>query len=167
LAKLIIYEELEDETIFETFELTDTGILIGSDSDNHLILETPEIDPSHASLELRDGHWILQDLGGPGGTAVNGKVIEGPFSLDHEDLIELSHIKIKFQDPGRAVTNNFSGKNSSNENQTEVHIRGRVWLAALAGFTIAIIFVILLLLIAAHYLGIISIGDLLPSGLIG
>ncbi len=169
MARLIIYEESDEEdTIFETFDLSDSSILIGSDPDNHLILETPDIDPSHASLEFRDGHWILQDLGGPGGTAVNGHVIEGPFTLFHDDLIELSHIKLKFQDPERSATKEFPRSTSdSDEDETDLPLKGRVWFAGLAGITAAIIFLVLFLLIVAHFFGIITIGDLLPPWLAG
>jgi len=171
LASLIIYEDSDQtETIFESFELKDTSILIGSDPDSHLILETPEVDSNHASLELRDGHWILQDLGGPGGTFVNGEMIDGPFALYHGDLIELSHVKLKFHDPERGVTKEFPrpkvAKNGT-ANDPDVHIRGRIWFAALAGGTVAIIVMVLVLLLAAHFLGIVSISDLLPPWLAG
>ena len=66
MARLVIYEELDtDDTVFETFELSSSRILIGSDHDNHLVLDMPDVDMTHASLELRDNHWFLQDLGGP------------------------------------------------------------------------------------------------------
>ncbi len=167
MATLIIYEESEEaETVFETYELDDMSILIGSDPENHLILDTPDIDSSHASLELRDGHWVLQDLGSPGGTAVNGEVIEGPFTLYHGDLIELNYIKMKFQDQeDRAVTQELP-RLEQIEEENEPQIKGRVWFAGIAGITVVIIFFILFLLIAAHFLGIISLTDLLPPWLV-
>ena len=86
MARLIIYENSNGESpIFETFELATTRILIGSDPDNNLILQAPSIDPSHASLELRNDSWVLQDLGGPGGTDVNGQLIAGPYQLSHNE----------------------------------------------------------------------------------
>lgn len=169
MASLIIYEESDaQETIFETYELTDTSILIGSDPDNHLILDTPDIDPSHASLELRDRHWVIQDLGGPGGTAVNGEIIEGPFTLYHGDIIELNQIKIKFQDPERGTTKEFPREEAGHEDDAHVSpLKGRVWFAGIAGITLLLIVVILVLIIAAHLLGIISMTDLLPPWLVG
>ena len=170
MATLIIYEESDtDETVFEAYELTDTSILIGSGPENHLILDTPDIDPNHASLELRDGHWVLQDLGGPGGTAVNGEIIEGPFTLYHGDLIELNHIKMKFQDEeDRGITTEFPVENQAEPAHDAVpQIKGRVWFAGIAGITLVIIFVILFLLVTAHFLGIISLTDLLPPWLVG
>ena len=166
MAKLIIYEESDSETVFETFELFDTHILIGSDPDNHLILETPEIDPSHASLELRNDYWILQDLGGPGGTSVNGQVIDGPHQLFHDDMIELGIVRMRFQDPERGITQVLpplppeNGVNAEADPQ-EAEISGRVWFATISATTIVIIFIIIFLIIVAHFLGLINIGDLL------
>lgn len=178
MPRLIIYEDSEQaETIFETFELSDHSILIGSDPDNHLILNTPEIDSSHASLELRNSEWILQDLGSPNGTIVNGQTIEGPHSLYHDDLIEVGYIKMRFQDPERGITKEFprsapneedKHKNEHNHEHTDehehkgdvVHISGRIWFATVATATIAVIFIIIFLLIFAQVLGVIDLSGL-------
>jgi hypothetical protein len=167
VAKLIIYEEIESaETIFETFDLAADRILIGSDPDNHLILEAPDIDPTHASLELRQDHWVLQDLGGPGGTGVNGKMIEGPYRLHHRDLIELGQIKLQFhefeQEPEPEAPPPSPPRRSG-----EAHMSGRVWFATVAGGTVALIVIILILLGVAHYLEVINITYLLPPWLLG
>lgn len=172
MARLIIYEELEEtETIYETFDLSINRILIGSDEDNHLILVSPEIDPMHASLELRDDHWILQDLGGPGGTSVNGGLIEGPFRLKHNDLIELGQIKMKFMD-GVEVTEEEPEEPSEvhqprQPKSHDEHPSGRIWFAKVALTTLMVILVIIGLLAAAHYLGLIEITDLVPPWLVG
>ncbi len=168
MARLVIYEEMDtDDTVFETFELTSSRILIGSDHDNHLVLDMPEIDSTHASLELRDNHWFLQDLGGPGGTAVNGQEIEGPYMLRNGDVIELSFIKMRFENNERGVTRDFPREAPAEETKptTERPPSGRLWFAGLAMLTVGTIIVILILMAVAHYLGLISIGDLLPPGL--
>jgi hypothetical protein len=164
VAKLVIYEEIDGaDPIFETFDLSVERILIGSDPDNHLILEASEIDPTHASLELRDNSWVLQDLGGPGGTGVNGKLIEGPYHLQHQDLIELGQIKIQFQEFEPEPEPPPSP--SPRPRRSEAHISGRVWFATVAGGTVALIFIILFLLAVAHYLEVINITSLLPPWL--
>jgi pSer/pThr/pTyr-binding forkhead associated (FHA) protein len=167
VAKLIIYEEIEGaETIFETFDLSASRILIGSDPDNHLILEAPEIDPSHASLELRDSYWVIQDLGGPHGTDVNGQQIQGPCRLNHMDLIELGQVKMKFHEFDHEPETEPSSPQETSR-PTEKHISGRVWFATVTVGTIGLIFVIIVLLAVAHYLGVINITDLLPPWLVG
>ena len=168
MARLVIYEELDkDDTVFETFELTSSRILIGSDQENHLVLDMPEIDMTHASLELRDNHWFLQDLGGPGGTAVNGQEIEGPYMLRNNDIIELSFIKMRFENNERGVTQDFPRDVPEEEQKLreERPPSGRLWFVGLAILTIGTIIVILILMAVAHFLGLISLGDLLPPGI--
>lgn len=167
LTKLIIYEELNGtETVFEDFELITTRILIGSSPDNQLVLEAPDIDPAHASLELRYDHWVLQDLGAPGGTVVNGQTVNGPHQLKHNDLIELGSVKMRFHD---IVPEVEAASESSEEVEPESppssQVSGRIWFVKVAAGTAALIFLILFLLISAHYLGLLNVGDLLPPWL--
>jgi len=166
LAKLIIYEEVVDEeTIFEDFELLINRILIGSSSDNQLVLEAPDIDPTHASLELRHDHWILQDLGGPGGTVVNGITIAGPYYLQHGDLIELGSVKLRFRDIEPEVEVEPEPQEETIPPDAGPHPSGRIWFAKVASVTVAIIFMLLLILIVAHYFGLLNMADLLPPWL--
>jgi len=161
VAKLVIYQDVGGkESIFEDFELTTNRILIGSGLDNHLVLDSPDIDSAHASLELRNENWIIQDLGGPDGTKVNEEQIDGPYRLQDNDLIELASIKLRFFDDQWEPAPEDTEEEESEESGT--HISGRVWFATLAGGTIAVIFIILFLLIVADVLGVLSISDLLP-----
>jgi hypothetical protein len=167
LAKLIIYEEIPgEEAVFEDFELLANRILIGSSPDNQLVLEAPDIDPTHASLELRYDHWVLQDLGAPGGTAVNGREISGPYALRNGDLIELGLIKLKFYDMEIAVEAEPAEPSEAEvEPALDPPMRGRIWFAQVTGGTLLIVVLILVLLLTAHYLGLLNIADLLPHWL--
>ena len=163
MAKLIIYQDVAGtESIFEDFELTTNRILIGSGSDNHLVLDSPDVDSAHASLELRNDSWIIQDLGGPGGTRVNQTQIEGPYRLHDDDLIELAGIKLRFFDDEWETASEEVLEEEEEPKDSSSHISGRVWFATLAGGTVAVIFIILFLLIVADMLGVLSIADLLP-----
>jgi len=162
MAKLVIFEEIEDdEPVSEEFDLSAPQILIGSGPDNDLVLEAPNIDPAHASLELRQQYWVLQDLGGPGGTVVNGLEIQGPFQLHHGDLIELNQVKLRFESNDVPEEPEDYSKEETSEPETQP-VRGRVWFASVAGATLAVILVILLLLILADFLGLLEVTDLLP-----
>jgi predicted component of type VI protein secretion system len=164
VAKLVIYEEIKgQETVFEDFEFLVNRILIGSAPENHLVLDSPDIAAVHASLELRHEDWVLQDLGGATGTQVNQNLIDGPYRLQHGDFIELGHIKMKFEDQGEAeVEEEEEFSPETTMPQEGASISGGVWLATLAGGTLAFIFIILFLLIVADILGVIKINDLLP-----
>ncbi len=167
MAKLVIYEELEgEEAIFEDFDLASHRIIIGSSDDCNLILDLPDIDPSHASLEFRNDHWVIQDLGGPGGTVLNGVTVEGPLRLHDNDLIELHSVKIRFveeihvfqaEDEDTAILGETVSATTPRKT-----VSGRIWFGTIAGMTLVTIFAIILLLAAAHFLGILNITDLIP-----
>ncbi len=167
MAKLVIYEELEgEETIFEDFDLSSHRIIIGSSDDCNLILDMPDIDPSHASLEFRNDHWVIQDLGGPGGTILNGINIDGPQRLQDDDLIELNSIKIRFiehepmpeeDDEDTAVLDD-----TALAARPAKPVSGRIWFGTITGITLVVIFAIVLLLAIADFLEIIRLADLIP-----
>ena len=166
MARLVIYEEGDgEEAVFEIFDLAAGRVLIGSSEDNDLVLDAPEVNSGHASLELRQEQWVLQDLGGPGGTIVNDKSINGPHYLQHNDLIEISHIKIRFQEADPEADLPVETAKKGLPSEAGPHISGRLWFASIAGATVAAIFIILLLLIIADYLNLFNISDLLPPWL--
>lgn len=172
MAKLVIYEELDgEETIFEDFDLTAHRIIIGSSDDSNLILDLPDIDPAHASLEFRNDHWVIQDLGGPGGTILNGVTVDGPQRLRDNDLIELNTVRIQFveDDYGGIVDEEDTAILDDLEEgpRPAKPVSGRIWFGTIAGMTVAIIFAILLIFIALHVFGVMDIFDLLPPGLGG
>ena len=170
MAKLVIYEEIDgEETIFEDFDLASHRILIGSSEDNNLVLDIPDIDPTHASLEFRNEHWVIQDLGGPGGTVLNGQQVDGPLMLHHNDLIELNTIKIRFyeEDPApnavkAEVEKHPPQSEERNGSKQEVVISGRIWFGTVAGMTMIVIFAIVLIFVAADYFNLLNLADLLP-----
>ena len=169
MARLVIYEEEDaNKTIFEVFELSVPRVLIGSSMDNELVLETPEVDAGHASLELRHDQWVLQDLGSSRGTKVNASIVSGPHFLRHNDLIEIGNVKIRFQEMDDQINIEEVKKEEEDEEDEDPadegpHLSGRVWFATVAGVTAAVLFIILLLLIVADYLDLLNMADLLPG----
>jgi hypothetical protein len=56
--------------------LTQPVINIGRRLDNHIIIDDPRISRQHAQLRLRQGRYVLFDLGSSRGTTVNGQAVE-------------------------------------------------------------------------------------------
>jgi pSer/pThr/pTyr-binding forkhead associated (FHA) protein len=163
MAKLVIYQEFQgEETVLEEFDLIAQRLIIGSGLDNDLVLDASNVEPTHASMELRNEYWVLQDLGSPGGTIVNGVDIDGPFRLQHGDLIELGAVKLRFHELEAKSEDIPPAKEETSRSSAEPQLKGRVWFAGVAGYTLALIFIIIFLLIVADYLEVIKITDLLP-----
>lgn len=53
------------------------GLRIGRDPGNGLRLTHETVSRAHAELSLRDGLWVLKDLGSTNGTTVNGRRVTG------------------------------------------------------------------------------------------
>jgi len=76
-------------TIKEGWKLT-----IGRGADADVIVDNTAISREHTSLELKDGLYILSDLGSLNGTFVNGKKINGTEYITQEDDIKLGKFKL-------------------------------------------------------------------------
>jgi hypothetical protein len=92
-------------------------------------------------------------------------VIAGPYFLQHDDLIELAHIKVRFRDLELEIDVHPDAVEASTEMSSVPPVKGRVWFAKIASATTVVIFLILLLLIMAHYFGLLNMTDLLPPWL--
>lgn len=169
MSKLIIYED-SDESNIDEFALTLQRLSIGSGPDNELVLEADDVDLTHASLELRHGQWTLQDLGAPGGTFVNGIEIAGPYQLKHNDVMEMGPVKLRFHEFDVDEAADFADNDPTPillaaPDADEVVVSGRAWFMAVTGITLAIVFIILLLVVVLTYFDIINLADMLTSSL--
>jgi hypothetical protein len=70
-------------------------------------------------------------------------------------------IKMRFQNNDRGITTEFP-PDVPVVAEPEKPMSGRIWFAGMAGFTLAVFFVVLFLLIVAHLLGVMDITNLLP-----
>ena len=74
-------------------------ISIGRRLDNHIVLDDARVSRQHAQLRLRQGRYVLFDLGSSGGTAVNGEAIHECI-LQHGDQILFGGVQAVYvEDP--------------------------------------------------------------------
>ncbi len=76
-------------TIKEGWKLT-----IGRGTDADVIVDNTAISRKHTSLELKDGLYILSDLGSLNGTFVNGKRIKNSEYITQDDGINLGKFSL-------------------------------------------------------------------------
>jgi pSer/pThr/pTyr-binding forkhead associated (FHA) protein len=81
-----------------------SGIKIGRNAENDLILDSMNISRNHASIEYDLGVYVLNDLKSTGGTSVNGAPV-GQHVLSHGDVIALAGIPLIFGlgEAGKAI----------------------------------------------------------------
>ncbi len=73
---------------------------IGRRLDNQLILDNPHVSRTHAQLRIRDGRFVLFDLGSTTGTKVNGRAVKQHI-LRQGDVISIAEIRLVYgEDPG-------------------------------------------------------------------
>jgi len=90
-------------TIKEGWKLT-----IGRGADADVIVDNTAISREHTSLELKDGLYILSDLGSLNGTFVNGKKIKGAEYITQDDNIKLGKFKLSVsKGPEQELTSSY------------------------------------------------------------
>lgn len=57
------------------FVLPNTGVRLGRDPNNNIVLASNLVAPAHAEITRWNERWIIRDLGAPGGTFVNDRPI--------------------------------------------------------------------------------------------
>ena len=82
------------------FPLDRPVINIGRRIDNQIVLEDQHVSRTHAQLRVRDGRFVLFDLGSTGGTKVNGRKVKQHI-LRPGDVITIASMRMVYgEDPG-------------------------------------------------------------------
>lgn len=72
---------------------------IGRRLDNQLILDNPHVSRTHAQLRIRNGRFVLFDLGSTTGTKVNGRAVKQHI-LRQGDVITIAEVRLVYgEDP--------------------------------------------------------------------
>ena len=69
-------------------------LTIGRGTDADVIVDNTAISRKHTSIELKDGSYLISDLGSLNGTFVNGKRIEETVSITEKDNVKLGKFKL-------------------------------------------------------------------------
>jgi hypothetical protein len=76
---------------------------IGRAGYNDLRLPDPSVGASHAKLQLREGVWMLSDLGSTRGSAVDGEPVSGEVPLAPGATLALGAVRLCFDPRDTAV----------------------------------------------------------------
>ena len=83
------------------YHLAPKRVLIGRTDQCDITINDSSVSRKHASIESKDGRFLLQDLKSTNGTQVNGKSIDVQV-LNHGDKIRIGRTVLQFL--GREIT---------------------------------------------------------------
>lgn len=94
MAKLVLST---GGTIVDQRFLDDERVTIGRAAGNTIVVDDPAVAGAHAAIAVIGHDCILEDLGSPGGTHVNGTPAQRRV-LQHGDVIELGAFHLRYLD---------------------------------------------------------------------
>jgi hypothetical protein len=72
---------------------------IGRDPDNDVVLPWPNVARRHVRVIVEDTGWSIEDLGSPGGTLIDGRVVRGRTTLPADPVFDLPPLKVRLSRP--------------------------------------------------------------------
>ncbi len=99
MAKIVLLQE--GQAI--PFDLAGAETVIGRHPECTFQINSNMVSRKHAKVTKSGETFVVEDLGSGNGTFVNGKKIEGPTPLIHDDRIKLGPILLRFEWPETAL----------------------------------------------------------------
>ena len=99
MAKLVLL--LDGNTT--SFELTETETVLGRHPECTIQVNSNMVSRRHARLVKGNSGYLLEDLGSGNGTFLNGKKVDEPTVVGHDDRIKLGPVMLRYEDPDSAA----------------------------------------------------------------
>lgn len=107
------------------YALTQPVINIGRRDENQLTIDNPRISRTHAQLRVREGRYILLDVGSKAGTLVNGQRIKQHI-LRPGDVIKIADIELVYgEDTEPSADETIGLMQNSNPPRRKNHPKGQ------------------------------------------
>ena len=84
------------------YELKEGENLIGRHPDSALAIVKPSVSGRHAMIHVRDGSFIIEDIGSRNGTFVNQDRISSQVQLKHNDMVQFGDAVARFENLSEA-----------------------------------------------------------------
>jgi pSer/pThr/pTyr-binding forkhead associated (FHA) protein len=131
----------------EEFVLTQDLTSIGRNPDNYCVIADPSVSRYHALIRREGTAYIVNDLGGPNGTLINGQRIATPTELQADNLIRFGNVEFQFELAGASGERPPVTEPDLNDRAAEKYKAGEEaalrgdWAAAVQGYQGALMFV--------------------------
>ena len=70
-------------------------VIVGRSAGCDIVIGAGYVSGRHARFSLMGNDLFIEDLGSTNGTAVNGKIIEGPYNLRDKDTVSVGDVDIR------------------------------------------------------------------------
>jgi DNA-binding NtrC family response regulator len=98
-GKLVVLSGVD---IPKAFAIQGKEVTIGSQGDNHCVLNDPTVSRHHAVIEESGKGYMVRDLGSTNGTSLNGILIKEAY-LEYGSIIGLGNTRLQFLPPEERV----------------------------------------------------------------
>lgn len=88
--------QMTGPSIGKRFALGEGALTIGREPENTLVVDVDSVSRRHARIDLRDGSFVVADLGSTNGTFVNEREVLDPAVLRSGDLLQVGRVIFKF-----------------------------------------------------------------------
>lgn len=91
----------------ELIRATTGKITIGRAPDCDQVIDHPMVSGRHARLTMKEGGWLLEDLGSANGTYLNGDRVTAPVKIGPEDRVQVGPVRFRMAADGQVETDDL------------------------------------------------------------
>jgi len=91
----------------ELIRATKGQITVGRSQECDQRIDHPMVSGRHAKLTMRDGGWLLEDLGSANGTFLNGERITAPVMVGPQDRVQIGPVRFRLAADGQVETDDL------------------------------------------------------------
>ena len=70
-------------------------VVVGRSPNADIVIAAGYVSARHARFTLMGSNLFVEDLGSTNGTAVNGRLVEGPTALSNNDIVNVGDVAIR------------------------------------------------------------------------
>ena len=85
------------------YELLSASVVLGRHPDCDIQLQSNMVSRRHAEVTVKNGQYLLADLGSGNGTYLNGNRVEKSVILKHEDRVKVGPVLLRFENEHAAA----------------------------------------------------------------
>ncbi|MBW2276875.1 MAG: FHA domain-containing protein, partial [Deltaproteobacteria bacterium] len=86
---------------------TTGSLTIGRAPGNDHVIDHPMVSGNHARLTMKEGGWVLEDLGSANGTFLNGERVAQPIKIGPDDRIQVGPVRLRMAQDGQVESDDL------------------------------------------------------------